>query len=52
MFQKNKLIEVNYETQFEGKDKEKGRKNDEVDPESLFCIGVLLENMPTSKLGF
>ncbi|MDC1221621.1 hypothetical protein N8Z47_03030 [Salibacteraceae bacterium] len=36
----------------EGKDKEKGRRNDEVDPESLFCVGVLLENMPTPKLGF
>ncbi len=36
----------------EGKDKGKGRKNEEVDPESLFCVGVLLENMPTPKLGF
>tara|TARA_B110000046_G_C12852672_1_gene338423 strand:- start:96 stop:632 length:537 start_codon:yes stop_codon:yes gene_type:complete len=32
--------------------KEKGKKNEEVDPESLFCVGVLLENMPTPKLGF
>ncbi len=32
--------------------KEKGKKNEEIDPESLFCVGVLLENMPTPKLGF
>ncbi len=30
----------------------KGKKSDEPDPESLFCVGVLLENMPTPKLGF
>lgn len=36
----------------EGKEKGRGRKNEEVDPESLFCVGVLLENMPTPKLGF
>jgi hypothetical protein len=28
------------------------RKNAAPDPESLFCVGVLLENMPTPKLGF
>lgn len=27
-------------------------KGDEPDPEDLFCVGVLLENMPTPKLGF
>lgn len=30
----------------------KGRRNAEPDPESLFCVGVLIENMPTPKLGF
>lgn len=29
----------------------KGR-HEEPDPESLFCVGVLIENMPTPKLGF
>lgn len=29
-----------------------GAKNEEPDPESLFCVGVLIENMPTTKLGF
>lgn len=32
-------------------DKKRGR-NAEPDPESLFCVGVLIENMPTPKLGF
>lgn len=27
-------------------------KNSEPDPESLFCVGVLVENMPTPALGF
>jgi len=27
-------------------------KNAEPDPEDLFCVGVLVENMPTPKLGF
>jgi hypothetical protein len=27
-------------------------KRDEPDPEDLFCVGVLVENMPTPKLGF
>jgi len=30
----------------------KAKRNAEPDPESLFCVGVLLENMPTPKLGF
>ncbi|GAB4381141.1 MAG: hypothetical protein Kow0075_12820 [Salibacteraceae bacterium] len=30
----------------------KGKRNQEPDPESLFCVGVLIENMPTPKLGF
>jgi hypothetical protein len=33
-----------------GSDK-KGRQ-EEPNPEDLFCVGVLLENMPTPKLGF
>lgn len=28
------------------------KKRDEPDPEDLFCVGVLLEYMPTPKLGF
>lgn len=33
---------------------EEGKKgrNAQPDPEDLFCVGVLLENMPTPKLGF
>lgn len=27
-------------------------RHSEPDPEDLFCVGVLLENMPTPKLGF
>ena len=27
-------------------------KNEEPDPKSLFCVGVLIENMATVKLGF
>ncbi len=34
----------------EGSDK-KGRK-DEPNPDDLFCVGVLVENMPTPMLGF
>ena len=30
----------------------KGKRDAEPDPESLFCVGVLIENMPTPKLGF
>ena len=30
----------------------KGKKEAEPDPDSLFCVGVLIENMPTAKLGF
>jgi hypothetical protein len=35
----------------EGGDRKKG-KNDEPDPDDLFCVGVLVENMPSPKLGF
>lgn len=31
---------------------EKRGKREEPDPEDLFCVGVLLEYMPTPKLGF
>lgn len=31
---------------------DKKGKNDEPNPEDLFCVGVLLENMPSPKLGF
>ncbi len=30
----------------------KGKRDAEPDPESLFCVGVLIEYMPTPKLGF
>lgn len=31
---------------------EGGKKSAQPDPESLFCVGVLIENMATPKLGF
>ena len=31
---------------------DKKGKRDEPDPEDLFCVGVLVESMPTPKLGF
>ncbi|GAB5539994.1 MAG: hypothetical protein Salg2KO_20970 [Salibacteraceae bacterium] len=30
----------------------RGKRDVAPDPESLFCVGVLIENMPTPKLGF